>query len=143
MQKIISNMRMARMAIMLIIALLSVQTVQAETNTTALATAISEAEEYLGSIKESNPNEAQVLQIVVDAAKQVQNDSHYSQSDVDFATAVMKEVTIQAKNAVATGVNAVRATADLVGKYYDLQGRRIAQPAQGVYINGGKKLVMK
>ena len=84
-------MRMARMAIMLIIALLSVQTVQAETNTTALATAISEAEEYLSSIKESNPNEAQVLQIVVDAAKQVQNDSHYSQSDVDFATAFLNE----------------------------------------------------
>ena len=26
---------------------------------------------------------------------------------------------------------------------YDLQGRRVAQPAQGLYIVGGKKVIMK
>lgn len=119
------------------------QQIKTEVAHAALVAAISEAEEYHGSIKESNPDVASVLQMIIDAAKQVLEDSHFVQSDWEFATAVMKEVTIQAKNAVATGVNAVRATADLVGKYYDLQGRRIAQPAQGVYINGGKKLVMK
>jgi hypothetical protein len=27
--------------------------------------------------------------------------------------------------------------------YYDLQGRKIEQPAKGVYINNGKKVVVK
>ncbi len=82
------------------------QQIKTEVAHAALVAAISEAEEYHGSIKESNPDVASVLQMIIDAAKLVLEDSHFVQSDWEFATAVMKEVTIQAKNAVATGVNA-------------------------------------
>lgn len=71
MQKIINNMRTARMTIMSILAMLTVQTMQAEVQTTdktALATAINEAETYHSSIQESNPDIASVLHIIIDAA---------------------------------------------------------------------------
>ena len=65
MKKIFSNMKPARMAIMLILALLTVQTVQADPNTTdktALATAISEAETYSGSIQRATPTKQRCWQ---------------------------------------------------------------------------------
>ncbi len=43
-----------------------------------------------------------------------------------------------------TGVNEVRGQMeDVRGEYYDLQGRRVAQPAKGLYIVNGKKVVIK
>ena len=109
-----------------------------------LAAAISEAETYYNSIQESSPSVASVLQMIIDAAKQVQGDDSYTQSDLEFATAFMQEVLKQAKEAVTTGVASARAATSLATKYYDLQGRRVAQPSRaGVYINNGVKVVSK
>ena len=44
---------------------------------------------------------------------------------------------------IATGVQAVRPAAVSDGQYYDLQGRRVAQPVKGMYINNGRKVVVK
>lgn len=144
MRTIISNLRTARMAMMFILALLTTLTVQAAADKTALTTAVSEAETYYNSIQESSPSVASVLQMIIDAAKQVQGDDSYTQSDLEFATAFMQEVLKQAKEAVTTGVASARAATSLATKYYDLQGRRVAQPSRaGVYINNGVKVVSK
>lgn len=109
-----------------------------------LAAAISEAETYYNSIQESSPSVASVLQMIIDAAKQVQGDDSYTQSDLEFATTFMQEVLKQAKEAVTTGVASAHAATSLATKYYDLQGRRVAQPSRaGVYINNGVKVVSK
>ena len=144
MRTIISNLRTARMTMMFILALLTTLTVQAAADKTALTTAVSEAETYYNSIQESSPSVASVLQMIIDAAKQVQGDDSYTQSDLEFATAFMQEVLKQAKEAVTTGVTSARAATSLATKYYDLQGRRVAQPSRaGVYINNGVKVVSK
>ena len=47
-------------------------------------------------------------------------------------------------NGNTTGVNEVRGQKEeSSGEYYDLQGRRVAQPAKGLYIVNGKKVVIK
>ena len=43
-----------------------------------------------------------------------------------------------------TGINEVRGKMeDISGEYYDLQGRRVSQPAKGLYIVNGKKVIIK
>ena len=119
MKKIFSNMKPARMAIMLILALLTVQTVQADPNTTdktALATAISEAETYSGSIQ-SNPNEAKVLASIIDGCKEVQNNADATQSDIDFATSAINESVNQCKIAIAR--NALSTAISEAEEYYN------------------------
>ena len=108
-----------------------------------LAAAIADAEAYMASIQESNPSVASAMQTLIDAAKQVQADDSYELADLEFATAFMKELVVQAKEIVATGVSAAHAASSLAAKYYDLQGRRTAQPAKGIYIRDGKKVVNK
>ena len=101
MRTIISNLRTARMAMMFILALLTTLTVQAAADKTALTTAVSEAETYHSSIQESNPNEAEVLTMIINACKTVLNDADAVQSDVDFAATFMNETVKQCKIAVA------------------------------------------
>ena len=109
-----------------------------------LAAAIADAEAYMTTIQESNPSVAEAMQMFINAAKQVQADDSYTQADLEFATAFMKELVVQAKEAVTTGVAAARAAAGLAAKYYDLQGRRLSQPSRaGVYINNGVVKVNK
>ena len=109
-----------------------------------LAAAIADAEAYMTTIQESNPSVAEAMQMFINAAKQVQADDSYTQADLEFATAFMKELVVQAKEAVTTGVSAARAAAGLAAKYYDLQGRRLSQPSRaGVYINNGVVKVNK
>jgi uncharacterized tellurite resistance protein B-like protein len=109
-----------------------------------LAAAIADAEAYMTTIQESNPSVAEAMQMFINAAKQVQADDSYTQADLEFATAFMKELVVQAKEAVTTGVAAARAAAGLAAKYYDLQGRRLSQPSRaGVYINNGVKVAIK
>lgn len=44
----------------------------------------------------------------------------------------------------ATGINAVNGEGSTVnGSFYDLQGRKIAQPTKGLYIVNGKKVIIK
>lgn len=44
---------------------------------------------------------------------------------------------------VTTGIKNVSDNIKANGEYYDLQGRRVAQPTKGLYILNGKKVVMK
>ena len=110
-----------------------------------LAAAISEAEEYYNSIKESSPCIASVLQHIINTAKEIKDDDKLTQSDMEFATSILEEVMKQAKDAVDTGINTVNAASRMAEKYYDLNGRRFnGKPsAKGVYINNGNKIVMK
>ena len=110
-----------------------------------LAAAISEAEEYYTSIKESSPCIASVLQHIINTAKEIKDDDKLTQSDMEFATSILEEVMKQAKDAVVTGINTVKAASRMAEKYYDLNGRRFnGKPsAKGVYINNGNKIVMK
>ncbi len=50
---------------------------------------------------------------------------------------------IRLGNGETTGIKAVEGTTSTSTEYYDLQGRRISQPQKGVYINNGKKVVVK
>ena len=110
-----------------------------------LAAAISEAEEYYTSIKESSPCIASVLQNIINTAKEIKDDDKLTQSDMEFATSILEEVMKQAKDAVVTGINTVNVASRMAEKYYDLNGRRFnGKPsAKGVYINNGNKIVMK
>lgn len=46
-------------------------------------------------------------------------------------------------NGEATGINEVQGAGLKVNGYYDLQGRKVAQPTKGLYIVNGKKVVIK
>ena len=109
-----------------------------------LAAAIADAEAYMASIQVSNPSVAEAMLLFINAAKQVQTDDSYELADLEFATACMKELVVQAKEIVTTGVSAARAAVGMAGKLFDLQGRRVSQPSRtGVYINNGKKVASK
>ena len=109
-----------------------------------LAAAIADAEAYMASIQESNPSVAEAMLLFINAAKQVQTDDSYELADLEFATAFMKELVVQAKEIVTTGVSTARAAVGMAGKLFDLQGRRVSQPSRtGVYINNGKKVASK
>lgn len=109
-----------------------------------LAAAIADAEAYMASIQESNPSVAEAMLLFINAAKQVQTDDSYELADLEFATACMKELVVQAKEIVTTGVSTARAAVGMAGKLFDLQGRRMSQPSRaGVYINNGVKVVTK
>jgi hypothetical protein len=112
------------------------------------AAAIADAEEFYNSIKESNPSVAEVLKMLIDAAKQVQVDDSFTQSDLEFATAFMKELVVQAKEAVTTGVKSLAPSLSANGEgsnyWYTLAGSRVAQSSRaGVYINNGVVRVAK
>jgi chemotaxis regulatin CheY-phosphate phosphatase CheZ len=109
-----------------------------------LAAAIADAEAYMASIQESNASVAGAMQMFINLAKQLQDDDSYEQADIEYATAFMKELVVQAKEFVTTGVSAARAAAGMAAKYYDLHGRRVSQPSRaGVYINNGVKVASK
>ena len=43
-----------------------------------------------------------------------------------------------------TGINAVSSSADKTdGEWYDLSGRRVAQPTKGIYVKNGRKIIVK
>ena len=109
-----------------------------------LAAAIADAEAYMASIQESNPSVAEAMLLFINAAKQVQTDDSYELADLEYATAFMKELVVQAKEIVTTGVSTARAAVDMAGKLFDLQGRRVSQPSHaGVYIKNGRKVASK
>ena len=109
-----------------------------------LAAAIADAEAYMASIQESNPSVAEAMLLFINAAKQVQTDDSYELADLEYATAFMKELVVQAKEIVTTGVSTARAAVGMAGKLFDLQGRRVSQPSRaGVYIKNGVKRAVK
>lgn len=109
-----------------------------------LSAAIADAEAYMASIQVSNPSVAEAMLLFINAAKQVQTDDSYELADLEYATAFMKELVVQAKEIVTTGVSTARAAVGMAGKLFDLQGRRVSQPSRaGVYINNGIKVMNK
>ena len=113
------------------------------TDKTELNNAISEAEEYYDTIKDSNPDIAATLLAAINAAKDVQGNANATQEEIDTATANLKDAIEEAKAGV-TGIYAVKSDAKTHGNWYDLQGRRVAQPSRaGVYINNGVVKVNK
>ena len=121
-----------------------IQQMQLEIAQADFAAAIADAEAYMASIQESNPSVAEAMLLFINAAKQVQTDDSYELADLEFATACMKELVVQAKEIVTTGVSTARAAVGMAGKLFDLQGRRVSQPSRtGVYINNGVKVVTK
>ncbi len=42
-----------------------------------------------------------------------------------------------------TSINAIQGSQFMVNEYFDLQGRRVAQPTKGLYIVNGKKVIIK
>jgi hypothetical protein len=110
-----------------------------------LAAAIAGAEEYLRSIQEGNASVVSVLQTVIATANEMKADESLTLYDLEFATAVVNEVVALSKEAgIPTGVSAARVASRMAAAYYDLSGRRMAQPAKkGVYINNGVKTVVK
>ena len=111
------------------------------TNKTVLNSAISEAEEYYDTIKESNPDAAATLLAAIDAAKTVQANSDATQQEIETAATNLKEAIEVAKDAV-TGINAVKTADNMNGNWYDLQGRRMALPKKGLNIRDGKIVVI-
>lgn len=94
------------MAIMLLLALLTTQSVQAADKTT-LTAAIGEAETYYSSIQESNPKQAELLSTLINTCKGIQNEADAPQEDIDFATSLVNESVKQCKIAVAQANYAV------------------------------------
>ena len=111
-------------------------------NKTELNNAISEAEEYYDTIKQSNPDVAGTLLAAINAAKDIQGNANATQEEVDTATTNLKEALEAAKTGVA-GIYAVKADAKMASKWYDLQGRRVSQPTKGLYIRNGHTVVIK
>ena len=109
----------------------------------ALNNAITEAEAYYESIKDSNPDAAATLLEAINAAKAVKDNADATQEDVDAANASLQSAVETAKEAVITGINAVTSATKADGNIYDLNGRRVAQPTKGgVYIVNGKKVIV-
>ncbi|MBQ7419703.1 MAG: hypothetical protein IJV17_03060 [Prevotella sp.] len=55
-----------------------------------------------------------------------------------------RQLTIIEDSSETTGINDIRnKTTEFSGDIYDLQGRRVTQPAKGLYIINGRKVVMK
>ena len=110
-----------------------------------LDASIPEAEEYYNSIKENNPCTSSVLQHVVGAVKQVNDNRDALYQDLELAISVLNLVMQQTKTAIETGINDVQAAARVAGAYYDLNGRRLSgKPStKGIYINGGQKIITK
>jgi hypothetical protein len=48
-----------------------------------------------------------------------------------------------AKVGNSTGITISEMSQKPVATYFDLQGRRVAKPAKGLYINNGRKVVIK
>jgi hypothetical protein len=109
------------------------------------AATITLAEEYMGSCQESIPCVASVLQAIVGTAKEMKDDTSLTLSDLTFANAIVDKVIGLAKESgTLAGISAAKAAARMAAAYYDLSGRRVTQPSRtGVYINNGKKTVVK
>ena len=53
------------------------------------------------------------------------------------------ELNVSFGDGETTGINAVKSDGFMMNGYYDLQGRKVAQPTKGLYIVNGKKVVIK
>ena len=54
-----------------------------------------------------------------------------------------RELTFVFDEGNTTGIKAIDNSQLTIDNYYDLQGRKVVQPAKGLYIKNGKKVVLK
>ena len=62
---------------------------------------------------------------------------------VPTSEAHARRLAIVHEGGTTTGINAVSSAAQMEGEWYDLSGRRVAQPTKGLFIVNGKKVVVK
>lgn len=62
---------------------------------------------------------------------------------VPASEAHARRLSIVHEGGTTTGINAINAAAYMDGNWYDLSGRRVAQPTKGIYVKNGKKVVVK
>lgn len=95
--------------------------------------------------------EGTVLNLMLSAKEAANVQRHfYSKDCSDVTNAVftakkeelVPQLTITFKNGTTQVISAVRPTIEN-NVYYDLQGRRVAQPTKGLYIVNGKKVIIK
>ncbi len=64
----------------------------------------------------------------------------YLHTNTELTTTAGARAAVVFSDDEATGINTVKASADTNG-FYDLQGRRVANPVKGLYIVNGKKVI--
>ncbi|EFI72904.1 hypothetical protein PBR_0402 [Segatella baroniae B14] len=110
---------------------------------TALNTAITEADSYFNSIKESNPDAAAILLEAINTAKAVQDNVNATQTEIENATTTL----IDAVNAAKEDVALKRITITIPAKSYvarmDADKRQIEEPINGVSIYSIKNVSNK
>jgi hypothetical protein len=110
---------------------------------TALNTAITEADSYFNSIKESNPDAAAILLEAINTAKAVQDNVNATQTEIENATTTL----IDAVNAAKVDVALKRITITIPAKSYvarmDADKRQIEEPINGVSIYSIKNVSNK
>ena len=110
------------------------------TNKTVLNEAISDAEAYYETIKETNPDAAAVLKEAIDAAKTVQGNANATQSEVETATQTLNDAVIAAQADVALK----RITLTIPAKSYlariDADKRQIETAVSGVSLYSVKNV---
>lgn len=110
------------------------------TNKTALNNAITEAEAYYNSIKDSNPTAAAALQTAINAAKQVKDNADATQTEIETAA----ETLTDALNAAKADVALKRITLVIPAKSYmariDADKRQIETAVAGVKLYSVKSV---
>lgn len=112
---------------------------------TDLTKVLQQASKYYESIKDDYPEVAATLLEVINSAEDVEADEDAIQTIVDEMQKTVEEAIQAAEDAVsiATGIRSVDSGTLAVDKWYDLNGRRVAHPTKGLYIRGGKKILVK
>ena len=102
------------------------------TNKSDLNEAITEAEAYYESIKDSNPDAAATLKDAIDAAKAVKDNADATQSDVDSATQTLTDAVAAAKADVAKKRVSITIPAKSYVTRIDADKRQIETAVSGV-----------
>lgn len=112
----------------------------------ALSQAITDATNYLKSIKDEHAAVANLLSIAIDGAKAKLKDAASSKAELDAAKQTLDAALDAAKQAIATGIYEIEASGNEDNvTYYSLEGRKLdGKPTKkGVYIVNGRKVVVK
>lgn len=110
-----------------------------------LTKALQAANKYYESIKDDYPEVAATLLEAINSAADVEGDEDAIQAVVDEMQKMVEEAIQSAEDAVsiATGIRSLDRGKLTDDGWYDLNGRRVAHPTKGLYIHGGKKILVK
>ena len=113
--------------------------------------AASSSSNYLKTVSALDENGSWAITIS-DGLATIQAQGSYTRNTLQYNTGSprfscyksgQKDVNIYAKSRVATGIEEVKTENGKVEAIYDLQGRRIDSPSKGIYIIGGRKVIIK